>query len=303
MYKLLLLFILLAATPMHAREKSERIERAVRRIIRGKQATVGVAVLFGDNQAASVNNDEPYPALSVFKYPVAFAALHALQRKGSPPDSLLYVSPQQLLPDTYSPLRDKYPGGHIRISYAEAVRYTVSLSDNNTCDLLIELAGGIDSVAALVAGLGIAPFHLSETEQSMHADTAKCRNNWFTPLAMAHLLKTTYTKKKLDKPYSDVLEQAMLATSTGTDKIRAGLPSHAAFGHKTGSSDRTAQGVKTADNDAGVITLPDGTACYIAVFIKDSKETDAANARIAADIGRVVYRILSEPNGRNSSAP
>lgn len=304
MYKLLFfLLALFTASPLYPRSESRRIEQAVRRIIRGKQATVGVAVLFGPDQVATVNNNRPYPTLSVFKYPVAWAALKKLEQQGIPPDTLLHLTPRHLRPGTYSPLRDQHPDGHARISFAEAVRYAISLSDNNVCDLLIDLAGGIDSVAACVARLGIAPFRLSETEHSMHAAIENCRNNWFTPLAMAQLLKKTYTENILGAPYMDVLKQAMLQTSTGPDKIKAGLPAHIAFGHKTGNSDRTAQGVKIADNDAGVIFLPNGTACYLVVFINDSKESDAANARIAADIGRAVYRILAEADENTRPTP
>ena len=43
-------------------------------------------------------------------------------------------------------------------------------------------------------------------------------------------------------------------------------------GHKTGSSDRNADSMKTADNDAGLVILPDGRKYYIATFIMDSYE-------------------------------
>ena len=39
-------------------------------------------------------------------------------------------------------------------------------------------------------------------------------------------------------------------------------------GHKTGSSDRNADGMKTADND-GLVILPDGRKYYIAAFVMD----------------------------------
>ena len=84
----------------------------------------------------------------------------------------------------------------------------------------------------------------------------------------------------------------MLDCSTGTDKLKAGLPTGVRFGHKTGSSDRTEMGIKIGDGDAGVIYLSDGSKCYIVVIIKDSKETDAENARIMENIASVVYNSL-----------
>ena len=48
--------------------------------------------------------------------------------------------------------------------------------------------------------------------------------------------------------------------------------------------------MKTADNDAGLVILPDGRKYYIATFIMDSRfETDEDNADIIARISRMVY--------------
>ena len=47
-------------------------------------------------------------------------------------------------------------------------------------------------------------------------------------------------------------------TETGANKLKGMLPAKTVVGHKTGSSDRNADGMKTADNDAGLVILPDG---------------------------------------------
>ena len=67
------------------------------------------------------------------------------------------------------------------------------------------------------------------------------------------------------------------------------VASQTVVGHKTGSSDRNADGMKTADNDAGLVILPDGRKYYIAAFVMDSYETDEDNANIIARISRMVY--------------
>ncbi len=60
-----------------------------------------------------------------------------------------------------------------------------------------------------------------------------------------------------------------------------------------GHSDRTANGLQIGETDAGTIYMPDGELCHIAVFVKDSKESDPVNARIIADIARLVYERLT----------
>lgn len=127
----------------------------------------------------------------------------------------------------------------------------------------------------------------------MHAGMSKCYENRGTPSSAVELMQLAYDGNLLTKEHASFLEKVMKEASTGADKIKAGLPENVVLGHKTGSSDRTGNGVKIADNDAGVIYLPDGRKCFVAVFIKDSKETDETNARIIADITKVIYNALS----------
>ena len=62
----------------------------------------------------------------------------------------------------------------------------------------------------------------------------------------------------------------MIDTETGANKLKGMLPAKTVVGHKTGSSDRNADGMQTADNDAGLVILPDGRKYYIAAFVMDS---------------------------------
>ena len=79
-------------------------------------------------------------------------------------------------------------------------------------------------------------------------------------------------KKELfsNKELKDFLWQTMIDTETGANKLKGMLPAKTVVGHKTGSSDRNADSMKTADNDAGLVILPDGRKYYIATFIMDS---------------------------------
>lgn len=258
-------------------------------VISGKRASVGVAVLY-DGKAWTVNNDGRYPLMSVFKFHVAVAALKKMERENIGLDDMLWIEPEQIRQNTYSPLAKKYPDQRIRISYRDLITYTVAYSDNNTCDWLISFAGGTGEVEAYIRSLGMDGFSLKETEQSMEEDISRSYRNWSTPLAMARLLEKVYTEDVLQKPHFLFLETVMKKTATGRDKIKAGLPAGVVVGHKTGHSYRTQEGLRISEADAGVIYLPNGRKCYLVVLIRDSMESDAVNARIIADISRVVYR-------------
>lgn len=278
--------------PVGAQTESD-IQQAISSVINDKRATVGIAFLYDDGNIVTINDDERYPTMSVFKFHVAVTALKKMEQYGIPLDSMTLISQEQMLSDTYSPLREKYPNRDIHISYRDLIRYTMAQSDNNTCDLLIDFVGGINVVDSFIRELGIDKFAFSETEKTMHENIRNCYNNWCTPSSMVWLLKKIYTEPILSNDYFLFLEQVMIETSTGVNKIKAGLPVDVTLGHKTGSSDRTKSGIKIGDNDAGVIYLPYNKRCYIAIFIKDSKENDTANAKIIADITEKIYEMIT----------
>ena len=89
------------------------------------------------------------------------------------------------------------------------------------------------------------------------------------------------------------LDRPVRGTTTGANKLKAGLPASTVIGHKTGSSDRTAEGIRIADNDVGYVVLPDGRRYCIAVFVTESEENDATNAAIAASASRAAYEYFS----------
>lgn len=286
-----LLFILLSAI-LPACTGSETLQDAVSRAAAGHDATVGVSVRVENGPSVAVNDSIRYPVMSVFKFHVATAALNTLKLTDTPLNTEVILTRQQLPPATYSPLRDAHPDGEVRTSYRELIEYAVALSDNNACDVLIDFAGGIDSVASFVRSIGIDGFDLTQTERSMHESPERCYDNWSHPSSMTALLEKIYATDVLSPERRDFLRTVMESTTTGPDKLRAGVPQHLTLGHKTGHSDRRPDGVKPGDCDAGVVTLPDGRRLYIAVFIRDSRESDAANAAIIADIAAAACNFI-----------
>ena len=148
---------------------------------------------------------------------------------------------------------------------------------------MIEYAGGIKHINDYIHRLSIDSFNLSEIEDGMHSSFEAVYRNWSTPSAMVRLLRTADEKELFsNKELKDFLWQTMIDTETGANKLKGMLPAKTVVGHKTGSSDRNADGMKTADNDAGLVILPDGRKYYIAAFVMDSYETDEDNANIIA---------------------
>ncbi len=258
--------------------------------IKSKNATVGVGIIYNGKDTITINNNKKYPMLSVFKFPLTMAVLNYMDKKNIPLDTKILVTKDDLQPNTYSPLRDKYPDGNINVTLRELLQYTVSLSDNNTCDILINYIGGTKVAEEYVKSLGIHEIAIVATENDMHKAFVNQYKNWITPLEATRLIEVFLNNDLYkNKEYKDFLENTLIETTTGANKLKYHIPEDIIIGHKTGSSDRSPEGLKCAENDMGFVQLPNGKQYTIAVFVKDSKEDDATNAEIIARISRLTF--------------
>lgn len=270
--------------------QNNELRKDIGSIIENKKATVGVAIIFDGKDTLTINNQYRYPTMSVYKFYQALAVLDNLNRRNLPLEQQIYVSKESLLPDTYSPLRDAKPDGNFYMPIKELIQYSVSLSDNNACDILFNFLGGTDYVEKYIKSLGIMQIAIAATEKEMHDDNNKIYENWTTPYAAVELLeKFRQQEDWFPSKYKNFLWDSLIETSTGKDKIKGLLPPETLVGHKTGTSFRNAQGLKAADNDLGFIELPNGKQLSIAVFIVNSMEDDKTNAAIIAQISKAVY--------------
>lgn len=269
------------------------LDRQIASYMASVPARVGVFVRTSGGREFGYCADDTFPMMSTFKIPVAITAMRKMERCGTPLSQPVTVQACQMPAGTYSPMRDSCGGAGITTTLGGLIAYSVSMSDNIACDLLIDYAGGVDSVARFVSQTGIAPMLITADERMMHTGTQMQRANTTSPRAMVDMLARFRDGELLAPPYCDTLMRRMVETSTGPDKLRAGLPDGIRLAHKTGSSDRTDDGIKIADNDAGIVTLPDGRSYCIAVFVCDSPLDDRANAAVIARISRMVYEYLS----------
>ena len=191
----------------------------------------------------------------------------------------LFISKPDLHPDTYSPLREARPEGNFKITIGELLKYSVALSDNNACDILIDYLGGTSALQKYVRRQGIKQMKITATEDRMHKSGDPYLNHT-RPSSAVRLLEKFIQQELLSPVYQKFLENTMAETI---------------IGHKTGSSDRDSTGMKAGDNDMGFVYLPHGGDHYtIAVFITDSMEDDKTNAAIIAQISKAVYDYINE---------
>lgn len=273
----------------YAQQNRELIDN-INTILKSKKATVGVAVIFDGKDTLVINNQYRYPTMSVYKFYQALAVMDYLDKRKLSLDTKVHVKKTDLLPDTHSPLRDSIPAGNFMITVGDLIKYSISKSDNNACDILFKYIGGTKTANEYIKRLGIKDVEIAATEAKMHETIENQYLNWSAPSSAVELLEIFLKKDILSKENQSFLETAMINTTTGANKIKALLPSDkAVVGHKTGSAFRNEFGIMVAENDMGFVRLPGGKQYTIAVFVMNSREDDKTNCSIIAEISKAVY--------------
>lgn len=266
----------------------------IKNIINNTNGSVGTAIFNLENgDTLTFNGEAHFPMQSVYKFPLALAVLNEIDKGAFSLEQKIYVSKNDLLPNTWSPLRDKYPNGNVDIAISELLTYTVSQSDNNGCDILFRLIGGPAKVNEYVHSVGIEGINIVSTEDEMHKDGTLQYNNWTTPKAMGQLLIKFVKESILSTKGKDFLWDVMASTVTGKGRIKGLLPEGTIVAHKTGSSGMDENGLAAATNDVGIIKLPGGGDLVVVVLVSDCKDDEKTRDIIIADIARLAWESSS----------
>lgn len=270
---------------MHNAEPvSAQLRNRLHQLIDPFRGVIGVSVVHIEKQdTLTIHNGLEYPMQSVYKFPLAIAVLHEVDKGKLTLQQKIHITKNDLHPNTWSPLATQYPEGNIDVTIAELLDYTVSKSDNNTCDVLFRVMGGTKKVEQYIHELGYHGISIKTTEEEMAKviDSAE-KKNWCYPSEMTRMLTDFLHQKHLSKASNDVLMRLMIESSNSNKRIKGSLPQSVMVAHKTGTGNRIV-------NDVGIVTLPDGNHLALAVYVKQSQETFEDAEKIIAQISRTVY--------------
>ena len=283
--------ILFVANQTYAQSKAD-LRQKIQQIVADKNASVGVSIAGTDGkEILSVNGDKRFPLQSVFKFHIASLMLSEIDKGKFSLDQKIDIEKKDLLPGLYSPIRDKYPDG-VTLTIAEILQYTVSQSDNVGCDMMLKILGGAQAVENYFVKNNFADISIKINEETQQNNWNLQFQNWTTPKAANKVLAAFYDnrRKLLSQKSYDFFWKVMRETSTGDKRLKGQLPEGTVVAHKTGTSGvNKLTGITAAVNDIGIVFLPNGQHFFISVFVTDSKEDDAANEKIIADIAKVTW--------------
>lgn len=293
MKKIIILFVLLLISFQMFAQNTADLKQKIEQIIATKKATVGVSIKsIEDNDVLDVNGKMIAPMMSVFKFHIALTVLNLVDNGKLNLNQKIFIKKKDLQEDTWSPIREEFPKGNMDLTLDQLLRYTVSHSDNNGCDILLKLIGGPKTVQKFIKEQGINDFTIKVNEQQMR----KWENlylNTTTPVATTELLEKFYNGNILKKETTAYLYQLMVECSRGKTWMKAGLPEGTELAHRTGISGTNDANLRVAMNDIGIVKLPNGKHFIIAVYLKEITESQEDTEKIIADITKVTWEYFT----------
>ena len=263
------------------------IGQEVAEIVRRHGGRVGVSLASGTGDANSnfnIQSDQRFAMCSVFKWVLAAAVLQAVdQGKLKVAHEVSYTKVDLL---EYAPVTTQHVAKG-KMTIGDLCSAAVAVSDNTAANLLLPLVGGPAGLTAFVRAIGDTTTRFDRNEPSLNDVPEGDERDTTTPAAMTQLLKTVFTGTVLKPASLSLLKDWMVATTTGKNRIPAGVPAGYIVGHKTGTAG-------THANDVAVIwPAADKPPMFLSIFTTGGTLDDAGRDKVIADLTRVVFETLA----------
>jgi beta-lactamase class A len=277
-------FVLSLALALTSPESQARDSSALKRIRKRLGGRLGVHLL--DSQSGlRIGHDESsrYAMASTFKLPLAAALLWQVDHGAFPLERTLAITQQDVLANSPA-VTAKLAAGATAMTIRELCEAVVTHSDNAAANVLLAGIGGPAALTKFFRSIGDEVTRLDRTELALNANVSGDARDTTTPRAMVDTMLRIFTQDVLSLPSRAMLIEWMVASKTGLDRVRAGLPRGWQVGDKTGT------GENGAINDLVIAYPPQRRPVFIAVYMSDSvlptKDLIAAHAEIGALLGK-----------------
>jgi len=288
-------------------------------------ARLGVSALhLGNGRRLRYQADEPYPMWSTYKIPIALSVLKQVEAGTERLDRMVTVDPR-FFSSGSGILTDFFSRGGLALSVRNLLELMIVVSDNTATAILLESVGGGAAVTADLRAMGVTGIRVDLPNMQRAARllpnyTLPPKEQWSAQLAwdvnaalgavrpgtsaweyamkvlaedprdqgspdgFVSLLQALYEHRALGRAGEDVALDIMRRCRG--DALRAMLPRDVVVAHKPG-------GGPGSNNDVGLLEVPGGPVLAVAVLMRNSTSSGAANERAIAMASRVVFDTLT----------
>ncbi len=183
-------------------------------------------------------------------------------------------------------------------SLRELAEATQKFSDNAAANIIMREIGGPAALTSFWREIGDPASRLDRTEPNLNNVPPTEVRDTTTPIAMARTVATLAFGDVLGEADRATLKQWMIDTTTGGNRVRAGLPGEWLAGDKTGTS--IWPGMGSLYVDIGFIEPPGRAPLTFATYFR-ARDThdgiDAASEATLAKIGDVIADFAEVDDG------
>lgn len=177
------------------------------------------------------------------------------------------------------------------MSGLEAARHSVTLSDNTAANLLLAELGGPEGFTRWLRSLGDEMTRLDRNEPTLNENAPRDPRDTTTPEAHAAVIGRLLWGDRLSQPDRALLNNWLVETTTGSNRLRAGLPDEWVAGDKTGTCGTGPHGEV---NDIAVFEMPNGSKYVLAAYLDGATGSVSDAEAHLADVARAVANRLQQ---------
>ena len=320
-----LLLALLLSFTLQAPDDSALSAR-LRQLAAPPPAVTGIAILHVESgAAATLNADDWFPMMSVYKLPIVVHALRQADAGSLDLGKEVTLTAAERRPGRSAISERIAASGPQTLTVRQLIESVVRESDNAASDALLRIVGGPAAVSATLKSLGAGGIDISRYELEFAADyyglcclermqpfsldrfaaavskvppaqrrrAARAyltdRRDSATPRGMATFALRLHKGELLTGPSTSWLLARMQDMRAVPARIAGDLPAGTQVARRPGTSGNT-EGITAAHNETAIITLPGGRGhLVVSVFLKGAGGEAAARDRVIARIGRAAY--------------
>ena len=280
------LLLVASALELSAADKDANNEAFRRLESRAANIRIGVAAVdLSTNRRVEYRSDERFILCSTFKVLAVAAVLKLVDQNKEKLGRFVRYEEAHLL--SYAPVTRAHvkEGGMTLEALCAA---SIAQSDNTPANLLLKAIGGPTKVTELARSLGDNFTRLDHNEPELNVARPGQDDDTTTPAAMCATLQRLFTSDFLTQASRTKLESWMGQNQTGTNMVRAAVPSDWQVGDKTG---RSGDG---ATNDIAIVRPPQGGPIFIAIYSVDPVEPQEARNQLVAAVAKTAIELLSK---------
>ncbi|MGW9077182.1 class A beta-lactamase [Streptomyces kronopolitis] len=285
--------VLAVATPLSAgaqaaTPRTDQLSRRLADLERQHSARLGVfAHDTATGRSVRYRADERFPMCSLFKTLAAAAVLRDLDRHGEFLAKRLRYTAKDVSDAGYTPITGKPENLAHGMTVAALCSAAVSYSDNAAGNLLLRELGGPHAITRFCRSTGDRVTRLDRYEPDLNSAEPSRVTDTTSPRAIGQTYQRLTLGTALAPHDRRQLTAWMLATTTGGEKFRAGLPSDWTV------ADKTAGGEYGTNHDAGLVRPPGRAPIVMAVLTAKRTPDAAADNRLVAKTAALLASALS----------